>query len=102
VFLSGKLTFYSYDGNVDLDTAEKTPDDTAQADIDVTETGLIPVNRTRLAVGGSGAAPAVACSARSLAWENEAHISVLGDGAVICVKAGDGQAGRPVGARRHS
>jgi hypothetical protein len=95
VFLSGKLDIAYYDSGVDLDTAKENGlADGEKYDLDPTETALNTVNRAQVGVGAAAGAPSpAACQAAGVRWSASAHVSVLGDGAVICVKTSDDRLG---------
>jgi hypothetical protein len=89
VFLSGKLDIRYYDSGVDLDTAKKDSLGSSEKfDLDPTETSLNAVNRAQVGIGATAASPA-GCTAAPVKWGATAHISVLADGATICVKTSD-------------
>jgi hypothetical protein len=91
VFLSGKLTLSYYDSGVDFDTAKKSSLGTGEKyDFEIDDTALTGVNRGQAGTGAAAGAPTPAgCSAASVKWAGSAHISVLADGAVVCVKTSD-------------
>jgi hypothetical protein len=90
VFLSGKLDIRYYDSGVDFDTAKKDSlAGTEKFDLDPTETALNAVNRAQVGIGVAGAPSPAACTAAAVRWGSSAHVSVLADGATICVKTSD-------------
>lgn len=95
VFLSGKMNVAYYDAGFDFDTAkESSLGDGEKYDLDPTETALTAVNRAQVGVGAAAGAPSAAgCQAAAVRWSTSAHVSVLTQGAVVCVKTSDDRLG---------
>jgi hypothetical protein len=91
VFLNGKMSIYSYDNGVDFDGATKSSN-SQNYDIEVDDTSFAAANRAKLGIGATAASPE-ACANAAVKWGDSAHLSVLANGAVICVRTSDNRLG---------